>query len=404
MNQTLEPSKNGSKALALARDTNTLRGLLERSKGSIAATLPRHLTPDRIIKVALVAVSRSPLLQKCTAESVLKCVMVAAQLGLDPSGVLGSAYMVPYWNKELGAYEAQLIPGYRGMIDLARRSGQIASIEARCVYQGEHFEYEQGLNPKLVHRPSVEADQSEESLRLVYAIARFKDPDEQPQVEVMTRAKIDAIRRRSKSGDKGPWVTDYEEMARKTVVKRMAKYLPLTVEFQNAVELDNAGAAGDAMPNLVDGMLLSPPEVAGLPAAKPTRRLAAQLQEQHSPQPPRRAALDGSDSPPPPEPEPAYHDSEQVEDGGEGVDSGPDPIDAALDQDWDDVRRVLLDAARKADDSLSRETVESGLAKHVKLVLKKAKKENTVTAEERRTLYDALVSGRFNFDLGVVTK
>jgi recombination protein RecT len=218
----------------------SLKSLLESQRQSIQQILPKHLSADRILKVALVAASRNPLLLECDAMSILRSVMSSSQLGLEPDGPLGSAYLVPFKNKN-GRMEAQLIVGYRGLIDLARRSGQIVSIEAHVVREKDKFECSFGLEPVLKHVPDWSDDPGKQIA--VYAVAKLKDGG--VQAEVMTKHEVDAIRKRSRAGNFGPWVTDYEEMSRKTVVKRLAKYLPISVELSQALEVDNAADTGE---------------------------------------------------------------------------------------------------------------------------------------------------------------
>lgn len=212
---------------------------LELRKSTLSRVLPKHMTPERLIKVAMLAYSKTPKLRECSLESVGQAVMQAAELGLEPGGVLGHAYLVPYGNT------CTLIPGYRGLIELARRSGEIESIEAHVVYANDKFTLKFGLDPVLEHEPNLDSEPG--GLRFVYAIAKLKDGGK--QLEVMTKAQVDAIRKRSKSGNNGPWVTDYEEMARKTVVRRLVKYLPLSTEraetLAKALELDNDNEAID---------------------------------------------------------------------------------------------------------------------------------------------------------------
>jgi recombination protein RecT len=222
-----------------------LRGMLERAKGSMAMIIPKHVTPERMIKLALVAASRTPRLLECTPESIVQGVMTSSQLGLDIGGPLGAAYLVPYKNKN-GKMEAQFIPGYRGLIDLARRSGQIMSIEARVVHEKDIFEFEYGLAPRLRHVPTPDAEPGK--VMYAYAVARLKDSD--PQVEVMTTRQLDGIRKRSRAANDGPWVTDTEEMYRKTVVRRLVKYLPMSVELATALELEDRAETGE--PTAID--------------------------------------------------------------------------------------------------------------------------------------------------------
>lgn len=228
---------------AIAR-TDTLRTIsqyLEKAAPRMNASLPRHLTADRLIRVAITAISKNPRLMECTQESLLLALMEAGQLGLEPNGVMGQAYLVPYFNKKIGGYEAQFQPGYRGLIDLARRSGEIQKIEAHVVREGETFSYSRGLTPDLTHVPSLDAAAP---MTHVYAIAWFTN-GVQPTFEVMTRAQVEAIRKRSKSANEGPWVTDYEPMARKTVVKQLSKWLPLSPEAEAVIEADNHRDIGE---------------------------------------------------------------------------------------------------------------------------------------------------------------
>jgi recombination protein RecT len=222
---------NTSRAIVSSTDKQAnLKALLDRAKGSIAAVLPKHLTPERLLKVALSATSRNPALLACTPQSILLAVMQASELGLEIGGLLGDAYFVPF--KE----QAQLIVGYRGMIKLARQSGEIKVLEAHVVREGDTFELEYGLEPRLVHKPAMSGELGK--VIAVYAIARFKDGGY--QVDVMTLAEIEAIRLRSKAVNDGPWNTDYAEMARKTVVRRLCKYLPLSPELAKALEHEAA--------------------------------------------------------------------------------------------------------------------------------------------------------------------
>lgn len=218
-----------------------LRSLLEKAKPQIAMALPRHITADRMIRVALTSIQKTPKLLECDQISLLGCIVQAAQLGLEPDGITGFAYLVPFWNSAKKITEVQLIPGYKGLMNLARRSGEIGAIEARVVYQKDKFDFAFGLKPILVHVPYQNADSG--SITHVYAIAHFKDGS-MPQYDVMTLEDIDKIRNRSKAKTAGPWVTDFEEMAKKTVIRRLLKYAPTSVEVQSAIALDERAEAG----------------------------------------------------------------------------------------------------------------------------------------------------------------
>jgi recombination protein RecT len=194
--------------------------------------------------------------------SFLGAVIQCAQLGLEPGNALGHAYILPFDKREkVGGQwktvrtEAQVIIGYRGMIDLARRSGQIVSIDARAVYEGDKFECVLGLDAKIDHTPDWQnANRADASkLRFVYAVAKLKDGG--VQFDVMSRAEVEGIRARSKSADNGPWVTDFAAMAVKTVVRRLFKFLPVSIEMQTAVGLDEMAEQGIAQQNaaVIDG-------------------------------------------------------------------------------------------------------------------------------------------------------
>ena len=217
------------------RNPVTLRKVLEAKRADFESLLPARLTPDRLIRVALTAVNKTPALLNCSFESVLESLMTAAQLGLEPGGPLGGAYLVPFKGR------CQLVPGYRGLIDLARRSGEILTIEARTVGVNDAFEVEYGDTPRLYHKPDLdEPVTTAEQLRYVYAVAQLRGGGR--QFEVMTRKQVDAIRAASQGRDHAPWSNHYPEMARKTVVRRLVKYLPVSSELQDALSLDEAAA------------------------------------------------------------------------------------------------------------------------------------------------------------------
>ena len=162
--------------------------------------------------------------------------MKCSALGLEPSAVdgLGRAYILPYRSKQ--GMQAQLILGYKGMIALARRSGEIKDISARAVYEGDEFDYSFGLDEHLSHKPAARNHKDGEKPTHVYMVAHFKDGGH--YMDVMTFQEVEAIRKRSKAANNGPWVTDYEAMAKKTVIRRAFPYLPVSVEAQSAAASD----------------------------------------------------------------------------------------------------------------------------------------------------------------------
>lgn len=235
----------------------TIRDLLERKKGDFAKALPSHLGVDRLLRVAMTCISSTPKLQECSASSLLGSILKCAELGLEPGGALGHAYLVPFKGV------CTLIIGYRGLIELARRSGDLSQIEAHVVYSNDTFELEYGLNSKLRHVPMLSGDRGR--ALAVYCVARLRDGG--THVEVMTAQEIDAIQARSLSGSSGPWKTDWSEMARKTVVRRAAKYLPLSSErMAAALEADGEDYVEGSAVNHTDAQL--PEGAAAVPETK----------------------------------------------------------------------------------------------------------------------------------------
>lgn len=187
----------------------------------------------RLVKTALNTAIKNPRLLECTQVSWAMALQQSAELGIEP-GPLGHAYLIPYKNK--GTMEVQFMLGARGMVNLARRSDDIANVRAHVVRDGDEFEVELGLTPKIRHIPR--ADSEARPLLFAYAVAEWTN-GATPMFEVMNRAEIDAIRSRSKSPNDGPWKTDYDEMAKKTVLRRLCKQLPMQIQAVDAIERDD---------------------------------------------------------------------------------------------------------------------------------------------------------------------
>lgn len=211
----------------------SIQSLLKKMEPQMALCLPKHLSPSRLARIALTCLRQNPKLQQCDPTTFIASIMQAAQLGLEP-GVLGQCYLIPYGN------ECQFMPGYRGLIDLARRSGNIVSIVARVVYENDLFNYEYGLQEKLEHKPALD---NKGKIIAFYAVAILKDGGH--QFEIMSKNEVDKIRDTySKAKNKGPWVDNYEEMAKKTLIRRLFKWLPSSPEMQKAAMLDELQEAG----------------------------------------------------------------------------------------------------------------------------------------------------------------
>jgi recombination protein RecT len=212
----------------------TLKDIILAASPQLREVAANEMTPERLTRMAAMAVNKTPALLRCTGESVLASLMKASQLGLDCSGTLGSAYMVPYGNK------CELIIGYQGMIDLMRRSGELEDIKANLVYDADTFEIDLGnFDQPVIHHPVLDAPRRADDIIVVYGIAWLKG-NTRPHFDYMTRGEVDDIMGRSKASGSGPWRTDYGEMAKKTMIRRMAKQLPKSVELARNMEtVDN---------------------------------------------------------------------------------------------------------------------------------------------------------------------
>lgn len=210
----------------------TMKDYVQQMEGEIAKALPSVITPERFLRITLSALSNNPQLAQCTPKSFLGAMMTAAQLGVEPNTPLGQAYLIPYRNH--GTLECQFQLGYKGMIDLAHRSGEVSVIMAQVVYENDEFEYAFGLEPKLDHKPA-KGDRGKPIA--VYAMYRTKDDGYGYDVMSMEDVRKHA-QKYSKAYNSGPWQTNFEEMARKTILKRVLKYAPLKSDFARAVAQD----------------------------------------------------------------------------------------------------------------------------------------------------------------------
>lgn len=225
----------------------TIQEYLQEMAPAIKQALPKHLSLDRLLRIAMTTIRTTPKLLQCNVQSLMAAVMEAAQLGLEP-GILGHCYIIPYGS------EATFVIGYRGMIDLARRSGNIESIYAHEVYENDYFKLRYGLNEELVHIPWHLREDARTSksgeMRGAYMVAKFKDGGY--YIHYMSKSEIDDHRKRSKAANNGPWVTDYIEMAKKTVVRSAWKWLPISVEIMRQVEAVDETVKTDIAQDMAD--------------------------------------------------------------------------------------------------------------------------------------------------------
>lgn len=249
-----------------AKPIETVRQTLEKMKPQFAMALPKHLTPDRLLRVAMTSIQNTPKLLECDRTSLFAAIMMCAQLGLEPDGVLGQAYLVPFAGK------VQFIPGYKGLISLARNTGEVVSIQAHEVRERDEFDYAFGLNEVLTHKP---ARGQRGEITYFYAIAKFKDGGY--HWDVMSVEEVLAIRDKSsgwksavanaekyKKPNTSPWQEHFAEMGKKTAIRRIAKYLPMSVQRAVAVE-DNFEAGKHVTIDSYGEILVSAPEQAASP-------------------------------------------------------------------------------------------------------------------------------------------
>lgn len=262
---TLQQLKQTGKLPAAEAGIGNVKRFFDSQKGVLLDVLPKHVSADRMLKIALGALRTTPKLMNCTTESLFGAIVQCSQLGLEPNTPLGHAYLIPFDKKRkqgnqwvVDKTEVQIVFGYKGLIDLARRSGQIVSISAHEVCEKDHFIYQYGLEEKLEHRPAMG---SRGEIIAFYAVAKLVGGGH--AFEVMSRAQVDAIRDESqgykaaeqnakkydKPGD-SPWHNHYAEMGRKTALRRLTKYLPISIELATAVALDNR--AGNEAQDLGD--------------------------------------------------------------------------------------------------------------------------------------------------------
>ena len=224
----------------------TIAAYLKRMAPQFADVLPKHVDIDRLMRVALTTIRTNPKLLECEVGSLMAAVMQASMLGLEP-GILGHCYLLPFRNNKENRMDVQFIIGYRGMIDLARRSGNIQSIAAHEVYENDFLELEYGLQENLKHVPwHIRTDKKVDDpgdVRGAYMVAKFNDGGY--YIHYMPKAEIENHRKRSKAANNGPWVTDTIEMYKKTVVRSAWKWLPISIEVAQSVESTDGTAKRD---------------------------------------------------------------------------------------------------------------------------------------------------------------
>lgn len=263
--QTKKPEGVFSDLNKPAPDAPTLARLFATPsvQKSIIDALPKHMEPDRMVQVMLQCCRKIPNLMKCSMHSLVQALVACSELGLEPGSALGYINLIPFWNSSAEKFEIQIIVGFKGYVELARRSGRLKSIGARIVHEKDKFSVKFGLEEKLEHEPFLDGEPG--APRFAYCVAHFIDGGY--HFEVMSIPEIERIRNtsanysRAKDKSKTVWGQHFEEMAKKTVVRRASKYLPLSSEQAEALDKHD-----DA--SVVDGQVVTRDTLAGLLAER----------------------------------------------------------------------------------------------------------------------------------------
>jgi recombination protein RecT len=274
-----EPETKEERVVRISRSEERGQGLAqmwEIALPRIKSMVPQHVVPERLLASMLTAVARNPDLGRCTPVSLIRETIRAAQMGFDVSGIGGKAYLVPFRNNDLGVTEAQLIVGYRGLEELARRTGQIVAIWSREVYAHEQFDYRDGMVQEIFHKPEGPRDPKEEPIG-AYAVALFANGFRQG--EVMNKAQLEKVRAMSKAPNGPGWSKSLSEMYRKTVTRRLCKRLPDSIELLSQLDNEDRMDRGEAPRNTIQ---IDAGADAALPSEEPktnTDRLKEKLMQ-----------------------------------------------------------------------------------------------------------------------------
>ena len=220
-------TNNGATVTKKENKQKTIFDVIQAGAKQFATALPKHINSDRFVRIAITTIRQNPKLAKCSQESLLGALMVSAQLGLEP-GTLGQCYLIPFENKKAGTVECQFQIGYKGLIELLRRSGQLSDIYSYTVYENDDFNIEYGLSRTLTHKPNFD---ERGEIKGFYAVAILKDGAK--AFEYMTKDEVVKHEEKYRKGSykNDVWNKNFEEMAQKTVVKKLLKWLPVSVEF-----------------------------------------------------------------------------------------------------------------------------------------------------------------------------
>ncbi|MFB5193168.1 recombinase RecT [Alicyclobacillus fastidiosus] len=252
--QLQKRAEEGIKPSSSQGGSRSIEEWFQNMKPALAQVLPKHITADRLVRIALTEIRTNPTLKQCNPSSLMAGVLQAAQLGLE-IGMLGHAYLVPFRNNKQQRMDAQMIIGYKGMLELVRRSDRISNAVARPVYENDYFHLKYGFKDEFEHVPWYMRDDAEFTdggkLKGAYFKAEMKDGGY--YFNYLPVQKIEEHRLSSKAKNSGPWVDNYEEMCLKTVVRASFKWLPVSIEVQAAVVQDET-----VKTDILDDMTLVP--------------------------------------------------------------------------------------------------------------------------------------------------
>lgn len=234
--ERLEQLMNQTSVQTQPKKVMTIRDRLnsDEFRNAVAQVLPRHLTPERFVRIAILATSKTPGLLKCDQGSLFQALTNLSMYGLEPDG--RRAHLIPFKRKD-GGYDCQLIIDYKGLAELVMRSGLVTKIHADKVCDNDEFEFDCGE----VKRHRIDLKKPRGRPYAYYAMVIYQG---QQKADCMSLEDVENIRKRSKAANNGPWTSDYDEMAKKTVFRRLTKWLPLTPAVREAVEVDDEVAGG----------------------------------------------------------------------------------------------------------------------------------------------------------------
>lgn len=223
----------------------------DQFRETIRKVLPKHVTAERMARVAITALTRTPMLAQCEQASFFRALLDLSQWGLEPDG--RRAHLIPFRNNKRQVVECQLIIDYKGIVELVMRGGNVSKIHADIVCENDEFEFDRGE----ITKHKINFREPRGNVYAVYAMITMRDGT--TKCEVMSREEVEGIRSRSKAKDSGPWKSDWSEMAKKTVFRRVSKWVPLSADVRDAIDADDR-----QFENIVDGVVSKRPTIEDL--------------------------------------------------------------------------------------------------------------------------------------------